>query len=93
MRQWALPKRFHAPHAELLTYRVQVTAQPNKRQVPPGCYLVVRLRASEHDMRIVVGPFDPGEAEHLLVTAEPKDLMELFKRAASETPSPHDTVH
>ncbi len=91
MRTWATPKHFYADTAHLMAYRVRATV-PNGMNIPPGCYVAVRMQAGEHDMRIIVGPFDPGEARDLLETAGPDDLVDLLRRA-SETPNPHDTVH
>lgn len=91
MRTWALPKQFHARRAELMAYRV-MAASTADLWVPPGCYVVVRMRAGSLHMRILVGPFEPEEAEHLLETAGPNDLVELLRRS-NETPNPHDTLH
>ncbi len=92
MRQRALFKHFRAEGAELLAYRIQILTMPNRLQIPPGGYMVVRMRVREHDMRILLGPLELAEAEHLLTTAGPEDLVDLLQRS-TETPSPHDTLH
>ncbi len=92
MRTWANPKHFHAPNgAHLMAYRVRAE-EPNAMKIPTGCYVAIRMRADEHDMRIIVGPFDPDEAHQLLDRAGPNDLVDLLRKA-TETPNPHDTLH
>lgn len=92
MRTWALPKNYHATSgAHLMAYRVRAR-EPNQMKIPDGCYVAIRMRDQEHDMRIIVGPFDPDEARDLLETAGPRDLVDLLQRA-TETPNPHDTLH
>ncbi len=92
MRTWALPQVYHAGRqAQLLAYRVRATGR-NGMAIPPGCYVVIRLTGADGHLRVIVGPFEPGEAQRLLETSGPHDLIDMLKQAR-ETPNPHDTLH